>query len=296
MKSKILNHLEPEIESKSESFAHKVIKNLFYSKILENDSNIIEASLEKYFETRRADVYFKFNSGEEVVVEIQNSPITSKEITARTKDYNNRGIYVLWVFYGDGKCLGSPKSPHNLKNMKISPAEMRLHQLYRGRVYYVNIKYQHDKFKTTPPYALHFSFSDKFSPTLFRKRFDSFFIRNVNYSSVSNWNLLCTTYSNYKIARFYDRSVKNTLVESLRRFAVRNNVFRNKSYSKLKNTKKFLKLALNIFGDEYGKTIIIDALLRLIKTKKFTLNKKYIKNYKRKLSRRVKTKLSKYPL
>lgn len=294
MKSKILNHLIPEVESKSESFAHKVIKNLFYSKILENNSNIIKASLEKYFETRRADVYFKFKSGEEVVVEIQNSPITSKEITLRTKDYNNRGLYVLWVFYGDGKCLGSPKSPNHLKNMKISPAEMRVHQLYRGRVYYVNITYQHEKFKSTPPYALHFSFSDKFSPTLFRKRFDSFFIRNVNYSSIPNWNLHCTNYSNYKIARFYERSVKNTLVESLRRFAMRNNVFRNKSYSKLKSTKKFLKLTFQIFGDEYGKTIIVDALLRLINTIKDTLNEKYLKNYKKKLSRRAKTKLSKY--
>ena len=55
MKSKILNHLIPEIESKSESFAHKVIKNFLYRKILENDTNILEASLEKYFETRRAD-------------------------------------------------------------------------------------------------------------------------------------------------------------------------------------------------------------------------------------------------
>jgi competence CoiA-like predicted nuclease len=296
MKSKILNHLIPEIESKSESFAHKIIKNLFYSEIQENNSDIIEASLEKYFETRRADVYFKFKSGEEVVVEIQNSPITSKEITARTKDYNNRGIYVLWVFYGDGKCLGSPKTPINLKNMKISPAEMRLHQLYRGRVYYVNIIYQHEEFKTTHPYALHFSFSDKFSPVLFRKRFDSFFIRNVNFSSISNWNLLCATYGNYKIARFYDRNVKNALVESLSRFAMRNNVFRNKSYSKLKKTKKFLKLAFKIFEDEYGKTIIIEALLRLINTKKFTLNEKCLKTYKKKLSRRAKTKLSKYPL
>ena len=296
MKSKILNHLIPEIESKSESFAHKVIKNLFYSKILENDSNIIEASLEKYFETRRADVYFKFKSGEEVVVEIQNSPITSKEITARTKDYNNRGIYVLWVFYGDGKCLGSPKSPNHLKNMKISPAEMRLHQLYRGRVYYVNITYQHEEFKTTPPYALHFSFSDKFSPILFRKRFDSFFIRHVNFSSIYKWNLLCATYGNYKIARFYDRSVKNTLIESLRRFAMRNNVFRDKLYSKVRNTKKFLKLAFNIFGDEFGKTIIIEALLRLVNTKKYTLNEKYLNNYKKKLFHRAKAKLNKYPL
>ena len=72
----MLNSLIPKIESKSESFAHKVIKQLFYKKILENNSNIIEASREKYFGSRRADVYFKSTSGQEIVIEIQNSPIT----------------------------------------------------------------------------------------------------------------------------------------------------------------------------------------------------------------------------
>jgi len=296
MKSKFLNYLIPKIESKSESFAHKAIKYLFYNKILEHNPNVIEASLEKYFETRRADVYFKFYTGQEIVVEIQNSPITSREITVRTKDYNIRGIYVLWVFYGDGKCVGSPKSPHHLKNMKISPAEMRLHQLYRGRVYYVNIKYQEGKFKPTQPYALHFSFSDTFSPILFRKRFDSFFIRNVNYTYISNWNLLCTNYGNYKIARFYDRNVKSTLVELLRGFAMRNNIFRNNKFYKLKNTKRFFKLTCNMFEDEYGKNIIIDSLLRLINNKKYILNKKYLQKYKKKLSKKGKTKINKYSL
>ena len=60
MKSKFLRYLIPKMESKSESFAHKAIKYLFYNKILENNPHVIEASLEKYFETRRADVYFKF--------------------------------------------------------------------------------------------------------------------------------------------------------------------------------------------------------------------------------------------
>jgi competence CoiA-like predicted nuclease len=295
MKSKSLNYLIPKVESKSESFAHKAIKHWFYNKVLENNPQVIEASLEKYFETRRADIYFKFNTGQEIVVEIQNSPITSREITLRTKDYNNRGIYVLWVFYADGKCVGSPKSPHHFKNMKISPAEIRLHQLYRGRVYYVNIQYQEERFKPTKPYALHFSFSDTFSPILFRKRFDSFFIRNVNYSFIPNWNLLCANYGNYKVARFYDRNAKNTLVEKLRGFAMRNNIFCNNSFYKIKNTKKFFKLTCNVFEDEYGKNIIIDAFLRLIKNKNYVLNKKYLEKIKKKLAKKAKTKIGKSP-
>jgi hypothetical protein len=296
MKYKILNSLIPKIESKSESFAHKVIKQLFYKKILESNSNIIEASLEKYFGSRRADVYFKFSSGQEIVIEIQNSPITSKEITIRTKDYNSRGIYVLWVLYGDGRCVGSPKDPKNCKNLRISPAEIRLHQLYRGRTYYVNINYQKKNITTTLPFALHFSISDIIAPILFKKRFDSFFYRNVNYTYIPNWNILCTDYSKYKIARFYDRNIRNALTGTLKDFAKRNNAYRNLSLKKPKKTKKFFKLISNVLEDEYGRLFIISALQRLVAKKELILNTRYLKHQERRLKRKAKTKLNKIKL
>jgi len=296
MKNNLLNSLIPKIESKSESFAHKVIKQLLYKKILENNSDIIEASLEKYFKSRRADVYFKFNSGQEVVVEIQNSPITSKEITARTKDYNTRGIYVLWILYGDGKCVGSPKNPTHIKNLKISPAEIRLHQLYRGRVYYVNIKYGEEKIIATLPFGLHFTNSDSISPILFRKGFESFFVRNVNFAYIPNWNILFTTYNNYKIARFYDQNINHTIMKKLRDFAIRNNVIRNKSYIKSKKTRKFFKLICKVLGDEYGKIFIINTLLRLINKKKLILNEGYLRKYESRLKRKMKFKIFKIKL
>jgi len=113
-----MNYLIPKLETKSESFAHKVIKQLIYAQIPKHNSHIVESSLEKYFEERRADVYFKFKSGEEVVVEIQNSRISSREITQRTKDYNLRDIYVLWILYGQGNCVGSIKIPTHEKDKK----------------------------------------------------------------------------------------------------------------------------------------------------------------------------------
>ena len=67
--------------AKSESFYHKAIKRLFFKYVSENNKDIIEKSLEKYLINRRADVYFRFKSGEEIVVEVQNSNITVKEIT-----------------------------------------------------------------------------------------------------------------------------------------------------------------------------------------------------------------------
>ncbi|MHA2181512.1 MAG: competence protein CoiA family protein [Promethearchaeota archaeon] len=296
MKYKLLNYLIPKIESKSESFAHKVIKQLFYRKILENNSNISEASLEKYFESRRADVYFKFNSGQEVVVEIQNSPITSKEITARTKDYNNRGIYVLWILYGDGRCVGSPKNPKHAKDLKISPAEIRLHQLYRGRVYYVNINYKGEKITATLPFGLHFTNSDTIAPILFRKRFESFFVRNVNFTYAPNWNLLCTSYNNYKIARFYDQNAKSSLVESIRSFAKRTILLKNQTNNKSKRTKKIFKKISTFFQDDYGKFFIIIALRQLIRNKELILQEKFLNKYEKKLKRNAQTKIKKLKL
>ena len=296
MKYKLLNYLIPKIESKSESFAHKVIKQLLYKKILENNSNISDASLEKYFESRRADVYFKLKSGQEVVIEIQNSPITSKEITARTKDYNNRGIYVLWILYGDGRCVGSPKNPKHVKNLKISPAEIRLHQLYRGRVYYVNIKYDKEKITATLPFGLHFTNSDNIAPILFRKRFESFFIRNVNYTYIPSWNLLCTSSNNYKIARFYDRNAKSTLVESLRSFIKRTNLSRNQKIKNSKGTKKIFKVICLLYQDEYGKFFIIKALRQLIRNKELILKEKFLINYEKRLKRKAQTKIKKLKL
>jgi hypothetical protein len=289
MKYKLLNYLIPKIESKSESFAHKVIKQLLYKKIIENNSNIAEASLEKYFESRRADVYFKFNSGQEVVVEIQNSPITSKKITARTKD-------VLWILYGEGRCVGSPKNPRHIKNLKISPAEIRLHQLYRGRVYYVNIRYKGEKITATLPFGLHFSNSDNIAPILFRKRFESFFVRNVNFTYIPSWNILCTSHNNYKIARFYDKNMNGILGEQIRDFSKRNNFLRNLSFKKAKNTKFFFKLILYLFHDEYGKFFIIKALHRLIKNRELVLNEKILNKFEKKLKKKAQTKVKKLKL
>ena len=293
MKNNLLNSLIPKIESKSESFAHKAIKQLLYKKILENNSDIIEASLEKYFKSRRADVYFKFNSGQELVVEIQNSPITSKEITVRTKDYNNRGIYVMWILYGDGRCVGSPKKPTHIKNLKISPAEIRLHQLYRGRVYYVNIKYGEERITATLPFGLHFTKSDSIAPILFRKGFESYFVRNVNFTYIPSWNILFTTYNNYKIARFYDQNINRTLIETLRDFGIRYNVIKSKSYLKSKKTRKFFKLIYKVLEDEYGKIFIIDSLLRLLNKKELILNERYLRKYQNRLKKKMKAKITK---
>jgi competence CoiA-like predicted nuclease len=116
------------VSTPAESHSHRAIKQLLYKYIYENNNSIIERSLEKYFGNRIADIYFRFNSGKEIVVEIQNSKRSAGEIIQRSKDYNEKGIYVLWILHGEGNCVGTFKYPIDSKEIKISIAESYLHK------------------------------------------------------------------------------------------------------------------------------------------------------------------------
>ena len=116
-------------ETNSESFYHKAIKQMVFKFISQKSSNVIKSSTEKYFNNRRADVYFQLTNGKIAVVEIQHSRISIKEIIKRTEAYNNQNIYVLWILHGECKCVASPKNPENKKKIKISSVEKFLHKI-----------------------------------------------------------------------------------------------------------------------------------------------------------------------
>ena len=278
--------------AKSESFYHKSIKRLFFKYVSENNKDIIEKSFEKYLINRRADVYFRFKSGEQIVVEVQNSYISVKDIITRTEYYNKNGIHVLWILYGQGGCVASPKFPEDRKNVKISMVENFLHGMYGGRVYYVNINFYKEKTTITPPFALHFSLSSKKKyRKIFRSKFESYYIKNVNFVKIPSWTLLCVNFNGFDIARFYDKNVKRILKDKILRF-LKEKKFRNYNNSKTKNNnlrkfsikpngnikyykkKKLIKLISVNFNNRYGKSIIDESLLELVKDNKLDNLKK----------------------
>ncbi|MFX1502136.1 MAG: competence protein CoiA family protein [Promethearchaeota archaeon] len=277
------------IKTKSSYTPHELIKRFVKKQVLANDfqHQIYKSSLEKSFGERRADVFFYYKSGKKVVVEIQNSPMSSKEITARTLDYNKKGIFVLWILNGQGKTVGSPKYPKHEKDVKISPAELRLHQLYGGRVYYVNINHDNGNTSITKPFALHFSYSDKYSSGIFRKVHDSFFIRNVNYCYIPSWSIVVDSYADYKLARFYDKNLKYLVAEHIIPIARKYDVFRKQEFNTPKSTKRFLKIILSHLYEEYGKFLILGALTYLIIKKKLILNMKFLRKYEKKLRKKA---------
>lgn len=289
MSNLVLSH-----STKSESFYHKAIKRLIFKYISENSKNIAEKSLEKYIGNRRSDVYFRMNSGKQIVVEVQNSNITVKEIIGRTEHYTKNGIHVLWILYGQGTCVASPKFPEDKKNVKISMVENFLHKMYGGRVYYVNINFHKDKTTISVPFALHFSLSSiKKYRKVFRYKFESYYIKNVNFTKILSWNLLCVKYNNFNIARFYDKNVKRVLKEEISIFLkekknrncnncrikfknLRNCVVTENCKFRYYKDKKLIKLILVNFINKYGKPIILESLFELIKEKKLDIDKKYI--------------------
>ncbi|MHA1344242.1 MAG: competence protein CoiA family protein, partial [Promethearchaeota archaeon] len=240
-----MSKIVKKLNSTSESFEHKAIKQLFYKYFQKFNSNIKNISLEKYIYSRRADIYIKLKNGKEIVVEIQKSNISIKEINKRTRDYNERGIYILWILYGKGQVVGSPKSPKNEKNLKISSAEKYLHTIYGGRVYYVNINIKNNDLKITLPYALHFSLSDKYKSTPYKANFRTYFIRDTYYSKIPSWNLLCIKFNDYRIARFFDRNVKINLQNQLIDFISKSLNNKLIDFNKSNITKRIIKNIYN---------------------------------------------------
>lgn len=259
----------------SESQSHKAMKYLLYDLLYTKNNSIISRTLEKYFGNRFADVYFKLKDGHEVVVEVQNSKIPVNEIIKRTKDYNEKGAHVLWVLHGEGKCAASAKYPRDQKHIRISPAEKFLHGMYGGRVYYINMSLRHKTPSISAFFALYYSKPMKKNlRKKFKTRFDSYYIRDAHHVSLSNLKLLCTTFSGYKIARFYDKNIKSLLKSRITSYC--------QEQCKVIN-KAVIKQIMKIFHKKFGEFLIFDVILDLAKEKKVDIDIKALKKIKKKI-------------
>ena len=246
------------ISTPAESYSHKAIKLLLYKYIYENDKSVVKRSIEKFLGNRFADVYFQLKTGQEIAIEVQNSKISTKEILNRINDYNKQGGYVLWILYGEGKCVASPKHPVDAKRVKISLAENALHRIYGGRVYYVNLDIDNNKPTLRIPFALHFSKPIKKKLRgIFKTRYDSYFYRDSVFTQIPSWNILCTEFSGYKIARFYDKNLTTALREKIVNIYYKEKKARSKE-------KRIIKAILEAFEKKYGRYMIYYVIIELI--------------------------------
>ena len=265
------------ISTPAESSSHKAIKLFLYKYIYENDKSVVTRSLEKYLGNRFADVYLQLKTGQEIAIEVQNSKISPKELLDRTKDYNKQGVYVLWILYGEGKCVASPKYPLDAKLVKISLAENTLHRIYGGRVYYVNLDIRNNKATLQTPFALHFSKPMKKKLRgVFKTRYDSYSFRDSLFTQISSWKILCTEFSGYKIARFYDKNLKSILKQKLISIYYKEKKAR-------RSDKQIIKAMLGAFEKKYGRYMIFYVIIELVNEYKIEFCRKIINKVQKKI-------------
>lgn len=247
--------IQPKIRE-SESFEHLRIKEYFYENLpLDNDIEIIKK--EYPIGNRKADVYCMLGNGKEIVVEIQHSMILAKDLLQRTKEYNEKGCYVLWVFNGSS----FERYPKIEDNIPCLSFEKCSHLLYRGRVYYINMtKYG----IYSPIYSLHFAnyYERKTSNYGFRYYRKSINKKSVIPSDITSLNFKTFKNKGYKLAGFYDENIRKRCIQEIKKFLIDYKNIDNElnDIKKLNPRQKKLFIIIAIYGQQYGLHLIFNVL------------------------------------
>ncbi len=201
-----------------ETVEHKTMKDYWYH-IFPLFNYIKNRKLEYWLGDQIADVYFELReNGEKIAIECQNSPISSKKIMERTAKYTNKGIYVLWVFNASGSVVSEQKAPRNNKKVRVLKEETRVHNLYSGRIYYMNVVGEEI---IHPPYAIHFSPYFEYrglEGNIFGREKYYRGLKNAVYGNIPTYKIICSYYSKYKLARFMDKNMSVLCIDHLKAY------------------------------------------------------------------------------
>lgn len=205
--------LKPD-DFEPETIEHKKMKDYWYT-IFPKFNEVKSRHKEFWFEDQVADVYFELRDGKKVAIECQNSPITADKLIMRSKKYADKGIYVLWIFNGSGMCVSEVKKPCNIDKVRVLKEEKRVHNLYSGRIYYMNVigDEVHEE-----PYPIHFSpyfENQKLDTNIFGR--DKYYkeFQSATVGNMFSYKILCIDYNGYKLARFMDKNVSIACKDSL---------------------------------------------------------------------------------
>ena len=265
-----------------ETVEHKTMKDYWYH-IFPLFNSIKSRTLEYWLGDQIADVYFELReNGEKIAIECQNSPISSKKIMERTAKYTNKGIYVLWVFNASGSVVSEEKFPQNSEKVRVLKEETRVHNLYSGRIYYMNVVGEE---VISPPYAIHFSpyFEyKKLEGNIYGR--DKYYrgLKNAVYGNIPTYKIVCSDYTNYKLARFMDKNMSilctGHLKASIREFCVIKMI-----EGELDNNSEFkipVDLVIDQVKDEFGYYLPYLLLKRSKKIKKVKFERLLDERYK----------------
>jgi len=197
-----------------ETIEHKTMKGYWYL-MFPKFNQVSSKKLEYKIGDQIADVYFELHNGKKVVIECQNSQISKRKLIERTKNYTHKDIYVLWIFNGHGTCVSDRKNPLNKDEVGVLGMERRVHSLYGGRIYYMNVS---GRKIIDSPYALHFSPFFRHKNSKFNYLgYDKYYKdkRSTTLGRIPNYKILCIGAKGYKLARFTDRHVSTLCTEHI---------------------------------------------------------------------------------
>ena len=251
--------IEPKLRE-SESFEHLKIKEFVYQNIpLDNEIDVLKK--EYPIGNRKADIYCQLANGKNIVVEIQHSMILAKDLLQRTKEYNDNDCYVLWIFNGSS-FERYPKIEDNISYLSF---EKCTHMLYRGRVYYINMT---EYGANSPVYPLHFANyyekkSSNYGFWYYRKSINK---KTVIPSTISSLKFKTFKNKGYKLAGFYDESIRKSCIHEIKEFLVNFENIDNEinGIKNLNSHQKKLFIIMMIYGQKYGLHLIFD-ILKLLK-------------------------------
>lgn len=262
-----------------ETIEHKTMKAYWYL-MFPKFNPVSFKKLEYKIGDQIADVYFELSNGKKVAIECQNSQISKRKLIERTKNYTHKGIYVLWIFNGYGRCVSDKKNPENIDEVGVLGLEKRIHSLYGGRVYYMNVS---GKKIIDSPFALHFSpfFRHKDSKINYFG-YDKYYRdkRSATLGRLLNYKILCIEDKGYKLARFTDKHLSILCSEHINRCIkqiCQNNLLNGKTiYDSIEIP---LNLIISRVKARYG-LYLPHLLLKKSKTiKKLNLEKFFDENY-----------------
>ncbi len=253
--------MQSKATSSSESLEHLLIKEFLFLN-LPSENEIEEISLEKRVSDQIIDVYVKLKNKKEIAVEIQHSKISKQNLIERTRKYNSKGLYVLWILNGGG-VYG--RSPRIVDGVPITSSEKELHRLYGGRVYYLNAT---SNGITSALYSLHFAdyYDKKYYKGQVKYYKRSKTKKSLVYAEIPSKRLKLFRNSRLKLCQFEDHNLKYKCVYDILNFCKLVRSFNNSEQTvKLFKSRQEIPIGLIIekFQRTYGKYLIFDCLRHL---------------------------------
>lgn len=244
-----------------ESIEHLRIKEYLYENIpLANQIKTIKQ--EYNLGDQIADIFIELINEKKVVIEIQHSKILRKDLIRRTKGYNQKGCFVLWIINGAGIY---DKNPKNQVGIPITTAERELHSMYRSRVYYINMG---KNGLEASLYALHYSpyFEKKrgqFGTIIYKKIFKKCCSTS---KSVESFRLKLFKHKGYQLAGFFDPNLRSECIKKVVKFIDTFVIYQSRKEG-LREIKELNGLPLSIlihkFLNPYGLYLLLEVLLYL---------------------------------